>query len=98
MPERTSHSRMESIFADQPRLVPLSSERREFPQDLLVPELIAAQAVATPSAIAVTYGNLSLTYKELDVRANELAHILRSLGVGLHGVEGFAQILSLRLS
>ncbi|HXP71896.1 MAG TPA: non-ribosomal peptide synthetase [Candidatus Dormibacteraeota bacterium] len=88
---------MESIFADQPRLVPLSSERREFPQDLLVPELIAAQAVATPSAIAVTYGNLSLTYKELDVRANELAHILRSLGVGLDEVVGLCLNRSLAM-
>jgi amino acid adenylation domain-containing protein len=36
----------------------------------------------------VTHGKLSLTYKELDMRASRLAHFLRSLGVGPDGLVG----------
>ncbi|AGC45224.1 non-ribosomal peptide synthetase [Myxococcus stipitatus DSM 14675] len=42
---------------------------------------VEAQAVRTPAAIAVTDGVRSLTYAELDARANQLAHHLRALGV-----------------
>ena len=51
-------------------------------------ELIAAQAAATPDAVAVTHGDRWLTYKELDARAGLLARQLRSLGVGPDVVVG----------
>ena len=44
-------------------------------------ELFEAQAAKTPDAIALEYGDLRLTYAELNVRANRLAHQLRMLGV-----------------
>lgn len=47
-----------------------------------LPQLIAAQATATPENVAVTHGDRSLTYRELDARAGLLAGRLRSLGVG----------------
>src|SRR5882672_2207074 len=47
-----------------------------------VAELAAQQAVANPSAIAVSAGHEVLSYAELDRRANRLAHYLRSVGVG----------------
>lgn len=50
--------------------------------DLCIPELVAAQAAATPDSIAVTQGKLSLTYQELDQRADRLARFLQSRGVG----------------
>ncbi|MCC7373361.1 MAG: amino acid adenylation domain-containing protein [Verrucomicrobiales bacterium] len=43
---------------------------------------IEAQARATPSAIAVKFGQQSLTYQVLNERANHLAHRLRGMGVG----------------
>src|SRR2546430_1312397 len=53
-----------------------------------VPQLVSAQAAVAPHAIAVTHGKKSLTYQELDRRADRLAHYLRSLGVGPDVVVG----------
>ncbi|MGW5171765.1 amino acid adenylation domain-containing protein [Streptomyces nodosus] len=43
---------------------------------------IEAQAMRTPDATAVVFGDTSLTYSELNVGANRLAHHLQSLGAG----------------
>lgn len=45
-------------------------------------ELFEAQVLRTPDITAVEYRDRSLTYRELNRRANQLAHHLRSLGVG----------------
>ncbi|MFE7183932.1 amino acid adenylation domain-containing protein [Streptomyces erythrochromogenes] len=47
-----------------------------------VAELVAAQTARTPEATAVVSGQHSLSYGELDARANRLAAILREHGVG----------------
>src|SRR5258708_31550656 len=47
-----------------------------------VADLVAQQAVANPSAIAVCAGQEVLSYADLDRRANRLAHYLRSMDVG----------------
>ncbi|WP_425471110.1 amino acid adenylation domain-containing protein [Saccharothrix variisporea] len=47
-----------------------------------IPEVFAAQAARTPDAVAVTFGGTSLTYRELDERANRLAHHLVAAGAG----------------
>ncbi|MET0397710.1 MAG: amino acid adenylation domain-containing protein [Longimicrobiaceae bacterium] len=41
-----------------------------------------AQAARTPHAEALVHGTESLTYRELDARANRLAHVLRRRGAG----------------
>ncbi|MDI5974277.1 amino acid adenylation domain-containing protein [Streptomyces sp. SL13] len=47
-----------------------------------VPQLFAGHAAATPGAPAVIDGATVLTYRELDERANRLAHLLTDRGVG----------------
>ena len=44
--------------------------------------LIAARAAAYPDRVAVRHGRRVLSYTELDRSANQLAHHLRTLGVG----------------
>ncbi|HYX26460.1 MAG TPA: amino acid adenylation domain-containing protein, partial [Thermoanaerobaculia bacterium] len=51
-------------------------------EDRCLHELVAAQAAATPKAVAVVCGTERLTYGELEGRANRLARRLRALGVG----------------
>ena len=47
-----------------------------------VADLVAQQAAANPSAVAVCAGQEVLSYAELDRQANRLAHYLLSMGVG----------------
>lgn len=46
-----------------------------------IQEQFAAQVARTPDAVAVSGGGVRLTYRELDERANQLAHRLADLGV-----------------
>jgi amino acid adenylation domain-containing protein len=52
-----------------------------YPQGLLLHQLFEAQVEGTPDAVAVTYENRSLTYADLNGRANQLARYLRNKGV-----------------
>ncbi|WP_406346326.1 amino acid adenylation domain-containing protein [Streptomyces sp. NBC_00648] len=50
--------------------------------DRALHERFEAAAAATPDAVALSHGAESLTYRELNARANRLARHLRELGVG----------------
>ncbi|MGB2570895.1 amino acid adenylation domain-containing protein [Micromonospora citrea] len=54
---------------------------RELP-DATWPQLFARQVAATPDRPAVLFGAETVTYAELNARANRLAHRLVELGVG----------------
>jgi len=52
------------------------------PHAPLIPEVLSARAAATPSAVALVSGSQILTYRELELQANQLAHHLLAMGVG----------------
>jgi amino acid adenylation domain-containing protein len=54
----------------------------DFPQYSGIHQLFERQVSQFPEAIAVTFEGKSLTYRELNSRANQLGYYLRSLGVG----------------
>nr|QLY89264.1 pseudodesmin synthetase [Pseudomonas sp.] len=58
-----------------------NASARDFPHEQTVPRLFEAQAQARPEATAAVHGQRSLSYGQLNARANQLAHHLISLGV-----------------
>lgn len=54
----------------------------DYPADYGIAALFEAQATRTPAAIAIVSDDESLTYRELNARANRLAVHLAALGVG----------------
>lgn len=53
-----------------------------YPRDKLIHELFEEQAERAPNAIAVVHEHQSLTYAELNAKANQLARYLLNQGVG----------------
>ncbi len=53
-----------------------------YPHETPLPQLIEQQVARTPDAPAVSFAGQQLTYRELNARANRLAHYLREKGVG----------------
>ncbi|WP_422396342.1 amino acid adenylation domain-containing protein [Pseudomonas tolaasii] len=61
-----------------------------YPLDASVQQLIEAQALKTPDAQALAFGDVTLSYSELNTRANQLAHQLIAHGVGPDVLVGIA--------
>lgn len=53
----------------------------KYPQDPCIHQLFEAQASKTPDAVAVVFADQQLTYRQLNQKANQLAHYLQTLGV-----------------
>ena len=60
-------------------------------------ERFEAQVKRSPEAVAARYEGVALTYRELNDRANHLAHYLKELGVGPDVLVGLAMERSLDL-
>ncbi|WP_156103776.1 non-ribosomal peptide synthetase, partial [Pectobacterium betavasculorum] len=59
-----------------------NATRKDYPNDRCLHQLIEAQIVRTPQAVALVYDNRRLSYDEMNRRANQLAHVLLAQGVG----------------
>lgn len=55
---------------------------KNYPQTRWTHELLADQAARTPDAPAVTFADRTWTYAAFNARVNQLAHHLRTLGIG----------------
>ncbi|MFL9870009.1 AMP-binding protein, partial [Paraburkholderia fungorum] len=68
--------------AERAGLFDFSRSDADYGEALPVHRVIEAQVRRTPDAQAVLFGDTALTYAELNVRANQLAHRLSAQGVG----------------
>jgi natural product biosynthesis luciferase-like monooxygenase protein len=89
---------LQAVLTDQDRpiaLLPLLTEQEQrqitvewnstkldYPRHQCVHQLIEAQVEQTPDNVALVFEDESVTYHELNTRANQLARHLRKLGVG----------------
>ncbi|WPL15965.1 Linear gramicidin synthase subunit B [Thiorhodovibrio winogradskyi] len=89
-----------------PMLLPKERHRilREFSQSAThaleersAHEVIAEHGVTRPNQIAIRFGDQSLSYRELDQRANQLAHRLLTHGVGAETIIGWCGERSLEI-
>ena len=78
-------------------LVEWNDTRKPYSENACLHQLVEAQVERTPDAVAVVFENEGLTYRELDARANQLAHHLRGLGVGAEARVGICMERSLEL-
>lgn len=65
----------------QQLLVEWNDTATEYPQDKCIYQLFEEQVERTPDAVALVFEGQQLTYRELNQRANQLAHYLQKLGV-----------------
>ncbi|HEY0737422.1 MAG TPA: amino acid adenylation domain-containing protein [Herpetosiphonaceae bacterium] len=68
-----------------------------YPQDRCIHTLFEEQAARTPAAIAVVAPTGQLSYRELNERANQVAHYLKARGVGPEVLVGVSIERSLEL-
>jgi amino acid adenylation domain-containing protein len=74
-----------SLLSDQEReqiVVEWNQTGRAYPEDRRIHELFREQAERTPDRLALVCGGQQLSYRELNRRANQLAHYLKGLGIG----------------
>jgi amino acid adenylation domain-containing protein len=74
-----------------------NATQRELPTAASAIDLIEAQVRRTPDTVAVRDDRGSLTYAELDRRANHIAHKLKEMGVGKDDCVGVCMERSTRL-
>ena len=59
-----------------------NNTQADYPLDKCIHQLFEEQVERTPDHIAVVFEDQQLNYRELNARANQLAHYLQKLGVG----------------
>lgn len=62
-------------------LVEWNDTAADYSYDKCIHQLFEEQVERTPNAVAVVFGDEKLTYRQLNNRANQLAHYLQQLGV-----------------
>ncbi len=69
-------------------LFEFNNTKSDYAKDKTINQLFEEQVEKTPDNIAVVFENKNLTYKELNEKANQLARVLRSLGVEPDSIVG----------
>ena len=92
-------SRLEMLSEKEKQrvLYEFNNTQADFPQDKILPQLFEEQVVRTPDHVAVVYEQTQLSYRVLNERANQLAHLLQARGVGPDSVVGLCLYRSLEM-
>ncbi|MFB2982740.1 formyltransferase family protein [Microseira sp. BLCC-F43] len=72
------------VLSEQERhkiLVEWNDTEADYPKDKCIHQLFEEQVERTPYNVAVVFDSQPLTYRELNAKANQLAHYLQKLGV-----------------
>ncbi|MEG4340358.1 amino acid adenylation domain-containing protein [Microcoleus sp. D3_18_C2] len=69
-------------------LVECNNTQADYPQDLCIHQLFEMQADRAPDAVALVFGEERVTYRELNLRSNQLARYLQKMGVGAEVLVG----------
>jgi amino acid adenylation domain-containing protein/non-ribosomal peptide synthase protein (TIGR01720 family) len=81
----------------QQMLVDWNDTSSKYPRDRCVHQLFEEQVEQSPDAVAVVCGDEQLTYRQLNARANQLAHYLKGFGVGPEVLVGICLERSLEM-
>jgi amino acid adenylation domain-containing protein len=105
--ERISQLPLLSETEQQQLLVEWNNTLTDYPRDKSIHQLFEEQVERTPNAVAVEFVderseasrrvNQQLTYQQLNCRANQLAHYLKSLGVSADVLVGICVERSLEM-
>jgi non-ribosomal peptide synthetase component F len=79
--QKIGHLHLLTVAEEDQLLSEYNTSKVDYPKDKSVTELFELQVEKTPSANALMFEKTSLSYQELNERANQLAHYLRSKGV-----------------
>lgn len=75
----------------------LSACNTKYNKNINIHQWFEAQVEQRPNAVAVIFDNKQLTYRELNQRANKLAHYLQLLGVRPESLVGICMERSLEI-
>ena len=82
---------------EQQQLAAWNNTATDYPQNACIHQLFEEQVERSPDAIALVFEDQQLTYKELNQRANQLAHYLGKLGVTAEVMVGICVERSLEM-
>ncbi|PHM11387.1 hypothetical protein CK516_02895 [Nostoc sp. 'Peltigera malacea cyanobiont' DB3992] len=95
--ERISQLPLLTELEQQQLLVDWNDTQFDYSQDKCIHQLFEEQVKRTPDAVAVVFEDQQLTYHQLNSRANQLAHYLKSVGVGADVLVGLCVERSLEM-
>ncbi|MCC5658518.1 amino acid adenylation domain-containing protein [Nostoc sp. XA010] len=72
----------------QQLLIDWNDTKKTYPNSKCFHQLFEAQVEKSPDANALVFGNQQLSYKELNIRSNQLAHYLKIIGVKTESLVG----------
>ncbi|MEK8020466.1 MAG: amino acid adenylation domain-containing protein, partial [Candidatus Parabeggiatoa sp.] len=82
---------------EQQQFVEWNNTQTDYPADVCIQHLFERQVEQTPDAIALVFEGEQLSYRELNSRANQLAHYLMILGVKSETLVGICLERSLEM-